>query len=144
MNTPDCHDMDRIQAHLAYADELCSELAGESLTGSIEDLDRLQEVIDSGVLSAEKQAELQSLGVAFGKVFNNLNSDYSWVMIHDELGRAPALRYLNSNLLLYPQTLLSKRVQNRESVDVRDIYESLQIQLAEVGLNVFGEQKASA
>lgn len=132
MEIPNSNDIDAIQAHLAYADDIVSDIAGESLDGSLADFSRLQSVLDSHALTAQHTAELQSLGIALGKIFENENSDFRWSVVDDDLGRAPALSYLRSDLMLFPQTLISRRIEAGEQVQVRDLYYQLLNQLGEV------------
>lgn len=53
-------------------------------------------------------------------------------MVEDEYGRDPAIRYKETTLLVFPQTMISKRVEAGEAVDVRVMYEGLCKQLEEI------------
>ena len=44
-----------------------------------------------------------------------------WCAVEDEYGRDPALRYRETDLLVFPLTMISKRVEDGESVDVREL-----------------------
>lgn len=46
-------------------------------------------------------------------------------MVEDEYGRDPAIRYKRSSLLAFPRTMLSKRVEDGESVNVVELYDGL-------------------
>jgi len=43
-------------------------------------------------------------------------------MIEDEYGRDPAIGYKKTTLLVFPQTMISKRVESGEVVDMRMMY----------------------
>lgn len=132
MESPNSDDFDAIQAHLAHADDLVTEATGDSLDGSLADFSRLQALLDSEHISSRNIAALQSIGIALGKIFEKENSEFTWAVVDDEVGRAPALSYLRSDLMLFPQTLISKRVEAGESVNIRDLYYQLLNQLGEV------------
>lgn len=68
--------------------------------------------------------------MAFGKVFVNENPDHAWWMVRDEYGRDPAIRYRRTALLAFPRTMLSKRVEDGDSIDIADLYDHLEERLA--------------
>ena len=53
-------------------------------------------------------------------------------MVEDEFGRNPAIRYKNSSLLAYPRTMLSKRIEDGESVNVAELFDGLCRRLEEL------------
>jgi hypothetical protein len=46
-----------------------------------------------------------------------------WAVVEDEHGRDPALRFHDSTLLIFPLTMISKRIEDGEEVDVRSLFE---------------------
>jgi hypothetical protein len=68
------------------------------------------------VFEPNQTYELPCLGIVLGDAFvQELNM--GWVMVEDEIGRDPALRLPNSNIILFPSTMISKRVERGEKVD---------------------------
>ena len=132
IEAPTDSDVDAIARAWLHADGVCRDVLGVSLDGSSGDLSRLQLLLDSGVIDREAKFTLQALGIAFGKVFVNDNPGYDWWMVHDEYGRDPTIRYGLSSLLTYPRTILSKRVEDGEKVNVRDLYDGLRNRLAQL------------
>jgi hypothetical protein len=96
---------------------------GEELGTELDDLDRLQRLLDAGVLQADQTYDLQCLGIAFGRILVASMPGLDWAMLDDEYGRDPTLRYDESSLTINTLTLLSKRVERGERVDVRDLYD---------------------
>lgn len=117
---------------MVHAEQVVLEATGQSLSGHTADLSLLQQVLDAKLLEPEATYTLQALGVAFGKVFIENNEHYDWWMVEDEYGRDPAIRYKETSLLVFPQTMISKRVEDGGSVDVRAMYEGLREQLEEI------------
>jgi hypothetical protein len=46
-----------------------------------------------------------------------------WTMVSDEYGRDPALRYKKTDTVFFPLTMISKRVERDEPVDVNWLLE---------------------
>jgi hypothetical protein len=129
---PAADDLQAIAAQLLHASELVAEATGEPLSSDESDLPRLQQVVDSRLVEPEATYSLQALGLAFGKVFMRIRPDFDWWMVEDELGRDPAIRYKETSLLMFPKTMLSKRIEDGEQIDVAEIYEGLVEMVREV------------
>jgi hypothetical protein len=129
---PTKDDLRAIAHQLMHAAELVSEATGAALSGTTADLTALQKVIDSKIVEPEATYSLQALGLAFGKVFVGTQANFDWWMVEDEYGRDPAIRYKQTTLLLFPKTMLSKRIEDGKQVDVKEIFKGLQDMVREV------------
>ncbi|MDM0008264.1 DUF3806 domain-containing protein [Variovorax sp. J22G73] len=129
---PTTDDLRDIAVQLLHASELVAEATGEPLRSDESDLPRLQRIVDSRLVEPEATYSLQALGLAFGKVFMRIRPDFDWWMVEDEFGRDPAIRYKETTLLMFPKTMLSKRIEDGEQVDVAEIYEGLVEMVREV------------
>lgn len=134
IEAPSGEDIGRIAQQLVHAQEVVLEATGSQLSGGLADLALLQRVLDFKFLEPEATYSLQALGIAFGKVFVENNAHYDWWMVEDEYGRDPAIRYRETTLLVFPQTMLSKRIEEGEEVDVEAMYNGLCEQLEEIRL----------
>lgn len=88
-----------------------------TLWRSRQDLPILQRLLDQKAFSRSQTYELQSLGVAFGDVLAKELS-LRWVMISDELGTDPTLRFKNTTITINALTMISKRVEADQKVDL--------------------------
>jgi len=88
-----------------------------ALSRTKKDLPILQRLIDDKVFKKSQTYEWQSLGVVFGDVLAS-ELPLRWVMITDEYGTDPTLRFKNTSININALTMLSKRVERDESVDV--------------------------
>lgn len=122
-------DVDRIARSLIHANDLAKSIVGEALSGDERDLDLIQHILNSRQLEREATYSLQALGMAFGKVFVENNAGFDWWMVEDEYGRDPAVRYKQTSMLAFPMTMILKRVEDGEPVEVRDLYAGLQQRL---------------
>lgn len=88
-----------------------------ALSRSIADLGPLQRLIDDKVFAKTQTYELQSLGVAFGDVLAS-ELPLRWVMVTDEYGTDPTLRFKETTLQVSALTMISKRVESGEVVNL--------------------------
>lgn len=117
---------------VVHAGQVIEQALGEDIDGSRNDLALIQRVLDTGVVEREATYTLQALGLAFGRTFLNEFPDYDWWMVEDEHGRDPAIRYKETSLLVFPMTMISKRVEDGEHFDLNELFEGLAQQLAEL------------
>ena len=85
------------------------------------DLDLLQTLLDRRLVRHDQTRELQAMGVVMGDL---LSSEYGlhWVVLTDKLGRSRALRYHDSDVMLFPITMISRRREVGDNTPVADIY----------------------
>jgi hypothetical protein len=121
ISAPTAEDLARIQAQTAVAARIAKAHDGAVLRGTLADLDVLQSLVDGKVLARTQTYELQSLGIALGQVMVG-NSSLRWVTVEDEYGRDPALNVPGTSTLLFPLTMISKRVEDGRDVPIRALY----------------------
>ncbi len=91
------------------------------LTRTKLDLPLLQRLLDDGVFAKSQTFELQSLGVVFGDVLAT-ETGLHWMMVTDEYGTDPTLVRGASSLQVNALTMISKRVERAELVDVAVLF----------------------
>jgi hypothetical protein len=114
-------DAHRLDQHRALITAIVKQRYGTgSLTRSERDLPVLQRLLDDKAFRKSQTYELQSLGVAFGDV---LTSEFPlrWVMITDEFGTDPTLRFKQTSTNINALSMISKRVERDENVDLFDL-----------------------
>ena len=91
-------------------------------------------ILENGWVGPSETWKLQSLGIAFGDALaQKLMLD--WVTVNDEYGRAPALRWPGTSILSFPMTMISKRVEDGEPVDVHALFEGICGQLSHMAFS---------
>jgi hypothetical protein len=100
-----------------------------ALTRTKKDLTILQRLFDDKVFGKSQTYELQCLGVVFGDV---LTSEFPlrWVMIRDEFGTDLTLRFTNTKTNVNALTMISKRVERDEPIDLSRLLEQTREALA--------------
>ena len=102
----------------------------EGLTKTVADLPVLQRLIDDNAFNKTQTYELQSLGVAFGDVLAS-ELPLSWAMVTDEYGTDPTLRYKDRPVNINALTMISKRVERGEVVNLVQLLQITRDQLAQ-------------
>jgi len=103
-----------------------------ALTRTKSDLAVLQKLVDDSVFNKSQTYELQSLGVAFGDVLAS-ELPLRWVMVTDEFGTDPTLRFKETTIQINALTMISKRVEEDEPVSVQSLLDNTREQVAAKG-----------
>lgn len=125
ITTPTETDIESIARQLLRVNELALEHLGRLLADDESDLEALQELLNERVLARDATYELQCLGIVLGTCLVEAIEGIDWVMVEDEYGRDPALRYQETSLVIFPLTMISKRVEDGIEVDVRHMFDFL-------------------
>ncbi len=100
-----------------------------ALTRTKRDLPILQNLINDRVFKRSQTYELRSLGVAFGDVLAS-ELPLRWVLVTDEFGTDPTLRFKETTIQINALTIISKRVERDEPVSVQWLLDKTREQLA--------------
>jgi hypothetical protein len=114
-------DGTRLEQQRAIVAAAAKQRYGTSmLVKTVADLPVLQRLIDDKVFSKTQTYELQSLGVAFGDVLAS-ELPLRWVMVTDEFGTDPTLRYKGTTVEINTLTMISKRIEKDEQVNLSEL-----------------------
>jgi hypothetical protein len=81
----------------------------------------LRALLEAKVFRPDQTWELQSMGIVLGDALAQ-ELGLRWVMVEDEYGRDPALAVPGKSLLVFPLTMISKRVEANRPLDVFDLF----------------------
>lgn len=113
-------DLEQLRVQRALAGDLARRHVGTELTGrSLGDLRVLQEILDQA--PPDDTWSLQALGVALGDVMV-AQLGLRWVVFEDSYGRSRALRVGESEDVIFPVTMISKRVEGDVPFRVDELY----------------------
>lgn len=94
-------------------------------------LGMIRALLAAKVFDPKQTYELQCLGIVLGDVFVQ-EMKVEWVMVEDESGRDPAVSLPGTSIIAYPLTMISKRVERGEKVDVFDMFNWVAAQVEEM------------
>lgn len=94
-------------------------------------LNLLDTIINSQWIEKDETVKLQCLGVTLG---DTLAQDLllEWIEVMDQFGNDPALRLPNTSIIIYPLTMISKRIENDEAVDIYELYTGLKMKIESI------------
>jgi len=122
-------DKSRLDAQRAVVAKAVRQRYGISaLTQTAADLPALQRLIDERAFNKSQTYELQSLGVAFGDVLSN-ELPLRWVIVTDEYGTDPTLRFESTTVQINALTMISKRIERDEIVNLGQLLQTTRDQL---------------
>ncbi len=98
------------------------------LEHDLADLMFLQQVIDDGLIGPEDKELLRALGIVLGQVFA-ARGGMRWVSVERGSERVLALQHSDPPVLIYPEPIIAKRVEDGREVDVFSLYQSVVEQL---------------
>lgn len=115
------------QNFLEQQHQLASQLVYDALlrrmNGDKEhDLGLLQKLLDGKHVKAHQRRELQALGVVLGR-FLEKEFRMKWVIYIDSVGRSRGLQVGNTRQVIFPLTMISRRVEADARADVKAIYD---------------------
>lgn len=117
-------DKEQLQAQRAVVERLIADPnSREKYKTAAGKLGTINAILNAGAFKPDQIYELQCLGIVFGDALVQ-ELKVEWVMVEDEYGRDPALRVPGSSGLTFPLTMISKRVERGEKVDVFALYDA--------------------
>ncbi|WP_254507480.1 DUF3806 domain-containing protein [Anatilimnocola floriformis] len=123
-------DQTRLKEQRAVVEQhLRDEEAQEKYKTSAGKLEAIRTIVQDKIYKPDQTYELQCLGIVLGDAFVQ-DFGLEWVMVEDEYGRDPAVRKPDTTLVLYPLTMISKRIERGEQVDVFDLHRRTAAQVA--------------
>jgi hypothetical protein len=88
-------------------------------------------ILKSNWINIDETNKLQCLGVSLGDAFVQ-DLGLRWIEVEDEYGTDPALKLGNTTFIVFPLTMISKRIENFENVDVYDLYAKIKVKVDEL------------
>lgn len=86
----------------------------------------LQRVVDAELINHEDCEGWEALGVAFGDCLAQRVPALGWVQVTDAWGVDAVLRYGDANIMVSACTLLIKRIEERDTIDINHLIECLE------------------
>lgn len=91
----------------------------------------LRALLTQKVFKPTQTYELQCMGVVLGDAFVQ-ELGMEWVTVTDEHGANAAVRLPGTSVIIFPLSMISKRVERGESVDVFDLFNGIAAEIERV------------
>lgn len=97
----------------------------KDFTSSEADIASIQKVMDSGKFNNSQRQAWESFGMAFGAILVNEMDGMEWVTVIDGQKEYPALKFAETEVMVYPQQLIWSRVKNGKSCSLKAEFEKI-------------------
>lgn len=97
----------------------------KDFTSSVADIASIQKVMDSGKFNNNQRQAWESFGVAFGAILVNEMDGMEWVTVIDGKTEVPALRFADTDVMVYPLQLVWGRVKNGKSCSLKAEFDKI-------------------
>jgi len=82
----------------------------------------IQTILDNKWIKSDETYKFQCLGITLGDALEQEIDDLRWAIVIEGNHRDPALRWKDTAVLIYPQTMISKRIERGEPVDIYTLF----------------------
>ena len=97
----------------------------KDFTSIDEDVAKIQQVIESGSYKPQQREVWESFGLAFGTIIENQIEGMEWYTAVDGKEEMPALRFKDSDLILYPSKQLWDLMRAEKPFNLTTIFEEI-------------------
>ncbi len=115
---------DIIQAQLQWVDGWIFPGSESNFKGPEGRIRLLQLIMDSKALPKKEAFKLRCLGTYLGQAITE-KTGWPWKVVEDEHGIDLAIQIPWPNGWIFPLNLISRKVENNEPVDVKELFDSL-------------------
>jgi Domain of unknown function (DUF3806) len=130
--TPTTFDQERLTKQRAVIEKFLADDASRAKYATAAGkLGTLRELLQRKQFAPSQTYELQCMGIVLGDAFVQ-KLGMEWVTVTDEHGSDPAVRLPGTSLIIYPLTMISKRVERGEAVDIFDLFNGIADQIDEL------------
>lgn len=89
-------------------------------------------MIDSGRFNANQRSAWENFGFAFGAILVNEMDGMDWVTVIDGKEEYPALRFAQTDVMVYPSRLIWNKVKNGQPCNLKAEYERIRSEVEAV------------
>ena len=123
ISEPSKLDLQYMEQQRQTLQDLAAINLGRKFSGDrVRDLDLLQALLDQQLVRPDQIRELQAMGVVLGDLLA-AELGMHWVIYEDTAGRSRALRYQESEVFLFPITMIARRREVGDQTPVVVIYQ---------------------
>lgn len=101
----------------------------KDFTSSAADIANIQKVMDSGKYNNNQRQAWESFGVAFGAILVNEMDGMNWVTVIEGKNEFPALKFADTDVMVYPLQLVWGRVKNGKSCSLKAEFDKIKAEV---------------
>jgi hypothetical protein len=124
VDIPNEQDMLRIEAQRAWVREHFEPESRHEYETLVGKLRLLNTIVSQKWVEPHETVKLQCLGIALGDALVQ-ELGMRWVVVEDGQGRDPAIELPGTTVVVFPLTMISKRIERGEDVDVLGLFKAV-------------------
>jgi hypothetical protein len=133
IETPNEKDLLRIEAQRAWVRDHFEPHAQHQYETLVGKLRLLNTIVSEKWVEPHETVKLQSLGITLGDALVQ-ELGMRWVAVEDDQGRDPAIELPGTTVVVFPLTMISKRIERGEDVNVLELFKGICSKIREVAL----------
>lgn len=118
------NDLVRIEDQRSWVRDHFTPESHHKYNDSSEKLRLIDIILKEKWIEPDETYKLQCLGITFGDILVQ-EVGLKWVVVIDEVDsyeRTPALKLEGTTIIVFPLTMISKRIENGEDVDIYSLF----------------------
>ncbi|MCD7926807.1 MAG: DUF3805 domain-containing protein [Bacteroides sp.] len=108
-----------VNTSFEWASTTVKKLMTKDFTSSEEDLESMQQVMDSGRFQPQQRMAWENFGIAFGTILVNEMDGMEWVTVVDGQNEYPALQFAHSDMVIDPAALVWEKARKELPCDLK-------------------------
>ncbi|MGL5957281.1 MAG: DUF3805 domain-containing protein [Phocaeicola sp.] len=108
-----------------WASTTLKKLLAKDFTSSEQDLDRIQQVMQSGTFKPQQRETWERFGILFGTILINEMEGMQWVTAIDGKMEYPALRFMESDLIIAPSQWVWNQMKSGAPCNLRKEFDRI-------------------
>lgn len=112
-------EIGEINAAYEWASTTIKKLLTKDFSGLEPDIEKIQEVMESGRFQPQQRMAWENFGIAFGTILVNEMDGMEWVTVIDGKEEYPVLQFANSDMLVNPVALVWEKVRKKMPCDLK-------------------------
>lgn len=116
-------EIGEVNAAFEWVSSVVKKELKKDFTGVVEDLGKLQQIIDGRVIEPGQQDAWAAFGLVMGTIFTNEMDGLEWMTVIDGRREYPALRYSETGTMIYPQKWVADAMKKNGTCHVMDVFD---------------------
>lgn len=121
-----------INEDFEWASSTIKKQLTKDFTSTKKDIENIQKIIESGRFSPTQKQTWECFGIAFGTILVNEMDGMEWVTVIDGNKEYPALRFQDTDIMVYPTTLIWEKIKNNKPCNLVEEYNRIEAQIEAV------------
>lgn len=112
-------EIGEVNSAYEWASTTIKKLLAKDFSSVEADIEKIQEIMDSGRFQPQQRMAWENFGIAFGTILVNEMDGMEWVTVVDGKDEYPALQFVNSDMLVNPGALVWGKAKKNLPCDLK-------------------------